>query len=160
MCRFIDIDSRRVVGRHSGSELFTVGQKAKIGGAAQKYFIAQKCCSSAESSSTSSTNTCNDDIAGPTRTSTAEMKDKNRNKTRKSGDGVEDDDATDVVQTPRRGDVLVAGGQTHWALLSSVLETPLRDFNWVAGAAPPGLVPAGPTTKLDLTSRLIAIYPC
>jgi hypothetical protein len=31
-----------VVGAHDGSELYTVGQKAKIGGAPQKYFIARK----------------------------------------------------------------------------------------------------------------------
>mmetsp|Transcript_25788 Transcript_25788/g.48398 ORF Transcript_25788/g.48398 Transcript_25788/m.48398 type:complete len:445 (+) Transcript_25788:54-1388(+) len=46
--RFIDIDSGLVVGTHEGAELFTVGQKAKIGGAAQKYFIARKCVSTEE----------------------------------------------------------------------------------------------------------------
>ncbi len=31
--RFIDVDTRRVVGTHSGMELFTIGQGARIGGA-------------------------------------------------------------------------------------------------------------------------------
>lgn len=52
--RFIDIDSNQVVGTHTGSELFTVGQKAKIGGAAQKYFIAKKFSESEDVSTDSS----------------------------------------------------------------------------------------------------------
>ena len=37
--RFIDVDSREIVGAHSGKEALTVGQKARLGGCTEKYFI-------------------------------------------------------------------------------------------------------------------------
>lgn len=39
---FIDIDTGRVVGRHSGKEALTVGQGAKVGGSDEAYFIVSK----------------------------------------------------------------------------------------------------------------------
>lgn len=36
---FVDIDSGKVVGKHNGSFLYTVGQGAKIGGAPHKWFV-------------------------------------------------------------------------------------------------------------------------
>lgn len=45
-CRFIDItarsNSKKVVGTHTGAELFTIGQKCRIGGCAEKYYIVKK----------------------------------------------------------------------------------------------------------------------
>ena len=118
--RFIDIDSNRVVGEHSGSELFTVGQKAKIGGAAKKYFIAQKCSDSE----------CDrvDGGAG---------EDVSKHGSGSSGS------SSSLVPPPRKGDVLVAAGADHWSLRSNVLETPLSSFSWVAGEPPEGLTAAG-----------------
>mmetsp|Transcript_20136 Transcript_20136/g.28865 ORF Transcript_20136/g.28865 Transcript_20136/m.28865 type:complete len:398 (-) Transcript_20136:83-1276(-) len=40
--RFIDMDTGKVVGRHSGCEVLTVGQRARIGGCPEKYYIASK----------------------------------------------------------------------------------------------------------------------
>ncbi len=40
--RYIDWDTGRVVGEHQGVEYFTLGQKARIGGVSDKYFIASK----------------------------------------------------------------------------------------------------------------------
>jgi len=40
--RFICVDTGEVVGRHNGSALLTIGQGAKIGGASQKWFVANK----------------------------------------------------------------------------------------------------------------------
>lgn len=40
--QFIDIDTGKVLGEHRGKELYTLGQKAKIGSQKQKYFVASK----------------------------------------------------------------------------------------------------------------------
>jgi tRNA U34 2-thiouridine synthase MnmA/TrmU len=37
--RFVDIDTGRVLGTHSGKELLTAGQGARIGGVSAKYFV-------------------------------------------------------------------------------------------------------------------------
>lgn len=39
---FIDVDTRKIVGQHAGSLLYTVGQGAKISGAPQKWFVVGK----------------------------------------------------------------------------------------------------------------------
>jgi tRNA U34 2-thiouridine synthase MnmA/TrmU len=36
------VDNGRVVGQHDGQECLTVGQKARIGGASDKYYIVEK----------------------------------------------------------------------------------------------------------------------
>jgi tRNA U34 2-thiouridine synthase MnmA/TrmU len=40
--RFIDIDDGQIVGKHDGQECLTIGQKARIGGASDKYYIVGK----------------------------------------------------------------------------------------------------------------------
>jgi len=39
---FVCVDTGKIVGRHNGCELFTVGQGAKIAGAPHKWFVAAK----------------------------------------------------------------------------------------------------------------------
>ena len=40
--RFVDVDSGRVVGEHSGMEVLTVGQKARIKNKTDKYYVVSK----------------------------------------------------------------------------------------------------------------------
>ena len=100
----------KVVGRHEGSELYTLGQKAKIGGCSEKYYIVKKFLGTGENADS---------------TDLAVM-------TEKCNEGNN--------SSPRHGDIFVAAGSDHVSLKSNVLEALSSEFNWISGSPPSDLL--------------------
>lgn len=42
MRSFVDVDTGKVLGRHVGKEVYTIGQKARIGSQSDKYYVVAR----------------------------------------------------------------------------------------------------------------------
>lgn len=130
MYRFIDLDTGRVVGTHDAFEYFTVGQKARLSGNPQKYYVVGRKKNLVQPSS-SSAQRASQELTAVAMTG-------NHGLTAATTD--EAPTAGGAVDRPTvSGDVYVVSGSEHPTLYSPYIEQPLSTLNWIAGAPPPAL---------------------